>query len=319
MNFAVLLVVIAAAFILGNVFFFYKVGPLAKDTPLVIPTGASLKRVTTILEGQGALSVAANFYWTARLSGSAAKIKAGEFLIPAGASQSDILNILISGEVIFHKITFPEGLTSAQVVEVLLQESMLTGEVETVPEEGTLLPETYLFTRGDSRADVLRRMAKNQTELLESLWADYDYSYVFTSLEDAVIIASIVEEETGVGAERSLIAAVFMNRLEKRMRLQTDPTVIYGLTGGEPLGRPILQSELDRDTPYNTYLHYGLPPGPITNPGRAALEAVFNPAVTDALYFVADGSGGHVFSETLEEHNENVQKWRKFQRQNSEN
>jgi len=303
------------ALTLSDFYFFYRTGPAAEDRTVIIPKGASLKSVAALLEQEGVVNVKPAFYWTARLSGAAGDLQAGEYLIPAGASQSEILNVLLSGKTVLHKITFPEGLTSAQVAGLLLAEEKLTGEIEAVPGEGTLLPETYFFERGDSRQGILGRMAKNRDRLLEDLWANYDFLLPFTSLEEAVILASMIEEETAVPEERPLIAAVFLNRLKRNMHLQSDPTVIYGLTGGAPLGRPILQSELEKDTPYNTYVRYGLPPGPIANPGRASLEAVFNPAKSDALYFVADGSGGHVFSDTLEEHNQNVAKWRKFRRE----
>ena len=307
------------ALTLSDFYFFYRAGPAADDRTVIIPSGATLKSAAALLERHGVLEVKAAFYWTARLSGAAGDLQAGEFLIPAGASQSEILNILLTGKTVLHKITFPEGLTSAQVAALLLEEEKLTGEIKELPGEGTLLPETYLFERGDSRSDILRRMAENRDRLLEDLWADYDFSLPFMSIGEAVILASMVEEETGIAEERTLIAAVFLNRLKRGMRLQSDPTVIYGLTGGVPLGRPILLSELERDTPYNTYIHTGLPPGPIANPGRAALEAVFNPAHSDALYFVADGAGGHVFADTLDQHNKNVRKWRRFQREGSSN
>lgn len=308
----------AFGLVAGDFFFFYKDGPLPGEQAVLIPKGASLKSVTTLLAGEGVIEVPATFYWTARISGAATDIRAGEFLIPAGASQAEVLNILRKGEAILHKITFPEGLSSKQVVDLLNANLVLEGVVSAVPPEGMLLPETYLFPRGTHREEIIKEMRVNQTEVLTALWGKYDGSLGFQSVEEALTLASIVEEETAIPAERSLIAAVFINRLNKRMRLQSDPTVIYGITGGLPLGRPIRQSELDGDTPYNTYVHYGLPPGPISNPGRAAIEAVFNPAASNALYFVADGSGGHVFADTLEEHNENVKKWRKFQKENGE-
>jgi len=301
-------------FMLGDAYFFYRAGPNPDQTAVYIPSGSSLRNVTDILQADSFIDSAATFYWTARLSGAAGDIKAGEFMVPAGASQADILNILREGKVVLHRITIPEGLTSRQVVVLLLQNPALSSIYMDIPEEGTLLPETYFFELGESPAKIIERMRRNQAELLAELWDNYDFSLPFTSPEEAVIIASIVERETAIPEERGMIAAVFLNRLAKRMRLQSDPTVIYGLTGGEPLGRPIRQSELERDTPYNTYVHYGLPAGPIANPGEASLRAVFNPAPSDALYFVADGSGGHVFSDTLEEHNKNVAKWRKFQR-----
>lgn len=304
----------AFGFIAGDFFFFYKEGPLTGEQAVLIPGGASLKSVTGLLAREGVIEIPSTFYWTARVSGAAGDIRAGEFLIPGGASQAEVLKILKEGEAILHKITFPEGLSSKQVVDLLDANLVLEGVVSEVPPEGRLLPETYLFPRGTQRQEIIKQMRANHTQVLAGLWQKYDGTLAFKSIEEALTLASIVEEETARPEERSLIAAVFINRLEKRMRLQSDPTVIYGLTGGYPLGRPIRQSELDRDTPYNTYVHYGLPPGPISNPGRAAIEAVFNPAASEALYFVADGTGGHVFADTLEEHNENVKKWRKIQK-----
>jgi len=297
--------------VMANSYLFYRAGPASEDTTTIIEHGAPLARVADQLIQQGLISPRASFYWTARISGAASEVRAGEYLIPAGASQADILQILKQGVVLQHKLTIPEGTTSYGVTVILQSNPRLTGEIDTIPGEGTLLPETYLYSRGDDRGKLLERM--NNSTFLEGLWAGYDHSLPFSTLEEAVIIASMVEEETAVPEERTLIAAVFLNRLKLGMRLQSDPTVIYGLAKGEPLGHLLRQSELDKDTPFNTYIHYGLPPGPISNPGKAALDAVFNPAGADALYFVADGSGGHVFAATLEEHNQNVVKWRKFQ------
>jgi len=301
-------------FVLGDAVFFYREGPNSADRPVYIPKGSTLRDVTDILSADKFVDTGATFYWTARLFGAAGKIKAGEFMVPQGASQADILDILREGKVVLHKVTAPEGLTSRQIVVLLLQNPYIASVSVDIPEEGSLLPETYFFELGETPATIIQRMKKNQAELLAELWNSYDYTLPFNTPEEAVILASIVERETALPEERQLIAAVFLNRLGKRMRLQSDPTVIYGLNGGEPLGRAIRQSELERDTPYNTYLHYGLPPGPIANPGEASLRAVFNPAQSDALYFVADGNGGHVFATTLEEHNRNVAKWRRFQR-----
>ncbi|MHA1544182.1 MAG: endolytic transglycosylase MltG [Alphaproteobacteria bacterium] len=307
----------AFGLVAGDSFFFYRDGPLTGEQAVLIPKGASLKSVTSLLASEGVIEFPSTFYWTARVSGAATDIRAGEFMVPGGASQAEVLKILREGEAILHKITFPEGLSSKQMVDLLNANLVLVGEVSAVPPEGRLLPETYLFPRGTEKEEILVEMRANQTELLAELYAKYESSIPFDTPLEVIVLASIVEEETAIPEERPLIAAVFLNRLQKRMRLQSDPTVIYGLTGGYPLGRPIRQSELDGDTPYNTYVHYGLPLGPISNPGKAAIEAVLNPAPSNALYFVADGSGGHVFADTLEEHNENVKKWRKFQRESS--
>jgi len=303
-------------FIVGDAFFFYRAGPLPEPQAVLIEKGKSLKAVTGLLSNEGVIEMAATFYWTARVSGAAKEIRAGEYLVPAAASQAEVLKILRFGEVIQHKITFPEGLSSKQIVDLLNANMVLIGEVSEIPLEGSLLPETYLFPRGTNRNEILAEMRANQAKLMAELFSKFGDTAPVTSPEKILTLASIVEEETALPSERPMIAAVFINRLREHMRLQSDPTVIYGLTGGYPLDRPIRQSDLDADTAYNTYVHYGLPPGPISNPGRAAIEAVFNPAPTLALYFVADGSGGHVFAETLEEHNANVKKWRQIENEN---
>jgi len=297
-----------------NGYVFNRPGPLAEDTAVIVPPGASLKAAARLLKDVGALAFEPSFYWTARLQGAAGDLRAGEYLLPARASAADILTLLREGKTILHKITVAEGLTSAEVAALLLAEPLLSDAIAPVPREGTLLPETYFFARGDSRHMILDWMRANQHALLEALMDGYDFSLAFRSAEEAVILASLVEEETALPEERPMIAAAFLNRLKKGMRLQSDPTVVYGLSQGVPLGHPLQQSELEQDTPYNTYIHSGLPPGPISNPGRAALEAVFHPAKTDALYFVADGNGGHVFAASIEEHSRNVAKWRKIEK-----
>ncbi len=214
--------------------------------------------------------------------------------------------------------TLAEGLTSHEIVALVEQAEALEGAVEAVPSEGSLLPETYHYARGDRRGDLVVRMSRARDELLRVLWPGRAPNLPVATPEHAVVLASIVEKETGVAGERPLVASVFVNRLQKGMRLQSDPTVVYGLTGGTgPLGRALTRKDLQAPSPNNTYLNRGLPPGPIANPGRAALEAVLNPAQTAFLYFVADGSGGHAFAKTLAEHNRNVAKWRKFQKQNA--
>lgn len=294
-------------------YFFYRVGPNPKRQTIVIPDGASLRDITALLEKTGIINVGFSFYWTARLSGAGRDLKAGEYRIVKGASQAEILRLFLAGKTVLHRIVIPEGLPSAKVVTLLMNDERLSGEIKEVPDEGTLLPETYYYSLGDSRQDILKRMQEAQKALLDQLWSKYDYSLPFDTPEEAVIIASIVEEETAIAEERPLIAAVYLNRLKANMRLQSDPTVIYGINGGYPLGRGLRVSELKRETPYNTYKFYGLPPGPISNPGTASLEAVFHPADSNVLYFVADGKGGHVFAETLEEHNRNVAQWRRIE------
>jgi UPF0755 protein len=248
----------------------------------------------------------------------ATRLRAGEFRFPAGVSMEGAVEVLVKGEVVSYAITLPEGLTSVEIVDLIKADPVLVGEVEAVPPEGTLLPETYHFVRGDSRQDLLDRMAGAMNTLLAELWRDRQDGLPLDSPEEAVILASVVQKETGLADELPLVASVFVNRLERPMRLQSDPTVIYAITRGEtPLGRPLTRADLEIEDPFNTYVSDGLPPGPIANPGRAALAATLDPPETDFYYFVADGSGGHAFARTLAEHNANVAKWRRIQ--NSQN
>jgi UPF0755 protein len=234
-------------------------------------------------------------------------LKAGEYAFKAHASLSDVVTTLSEGKVVIHQITIPEGLTSEQIVAHLMDNDVLAGNIDEVPAEGSLLPDTYSFTRGITRAQIIRRMQRAQQSLLADIWARRTPDLPLKTPQELVILASLVEKETGRPDERTRIAAVFVNRLKQKMRLQSDPTIIYGLVGGKgSLGRPIMKSEIDQPTPYNTYQIEGLPPGPITNPGRAALEAAANPARTRDLYFVAEGNGGHLFAETYEQHQKNV-------------
>jgi UPF0755 protein len=249
------------------------------------------------------------FIAAAEISGSAHRLQAGEYAFPPGSSLASVLSAIRYGRVVRHFITIAEGLTSAQAVEVLKQAPELVGDVAT-PDEGSLLPETYEVVRGDGRAAVLARMRAARDALLSSLWSTRAKGLPYRSPEEAAILASVVEKETALTGERPHVAAVFLNRLRKGVALASDPTVIYGLTGGAALGHGLRVSELARVTPYNTYRVTGLPPTPIDNPGRAALEAAFHPTVSDDLYFVADGTGGHVFSPTLAQHLKNVARWR---------
>jgi len=243
-------------------------------------------------------------------------LKAGEYEFGKNASMRQVLDTLVEGKSIEHKVTLAEGLTSYQIVQKLMAQSELHGEITEIPPEGSLLPDTYRFGRNDTRQDIIERMQAAHKKFLAKVWETRDPEIVVTTPEEAVILASIVEKETGRADERPLIASVFENRLRKNMRLQSDPTIIYGLVGGKgALDHPIQQEELDRETGYNTYKINGLPPTAIDNPGRASIEAVLRPAKTKDLYFVADGTGGHVFAASLEEHNKNVFKWRKVERE----
>jgi UPF0755 protein len=263
------------------------------------------------------IASAERFLLQAKLFGGSAPIQAGEFEFPARASHSQVLTMLQSGKTLQRMVTIPEGLPSVLVHDRLLMADALTGEVP-VPEEGTVLPDSYSYQRGESRAAVLERMQKAMAETLAELWPKRSPSTVVNSPEEAVILASIVEKETGKASERPMIAGVYSNRVRIGMKLDADPTVIYPITKGKPLGRRILRSELQANNGYNTYAMAGLPIGPIANPGRESIQAVLNPAETQALYFVADGSGGHVFANTLAEHNANVQKWYALRRSRGE-
>lgn len=312
-----LLLLAAAAVAAGGYFAWREAtrpGPLADDIIILFEPGTSASSMAEKLLDAGAIRYPELFQAAAKIRGDAAKLKAGEYKIKAAASVVDIIDLLVEGKSILHYLTAPEGRTTAQILKLVAAEEALSGDLTLAPAEGELLPETYAFTRGRTRDELVGDMMKAQDALMDQLWRNRATDLPFATPEEAIILASIVEKETGVAAERPLIAAVFVNRLKKRMRLQSDPTIIYGLTQGEPLGRGLRVSEIERPTPYNTYVIFGLPPTPIANPGRAAIEAVLNPADSDALYFVADGAGGHVFASSLEEHNRNVAQWRRIER-----
>ena len=281
---------------------------LEEERPFIVPAGSSLTSVAAKLEREGFIASADRFLFGAKIFGGGQPIKAGEFLLPASASGSQILSILQGGDVIRRFVTIPEGLPSIMVQERLMAEPLLTGDVP-VPPEGSVLPESYDGERGESRAVVLGRMQAAMTRTLAELWAKRAPGIAVNSPQEALILASIVEKETGKPSERRMVAGLYSNRVKKGMLLQADPTIIYPLTRGKPLGRRIRQSEIAAVNGYNTYTMTGLPQGPITNPGRESIAAVLNPAKTGALYMVADGTGGHAFAETLAEHNANVEKW----------
>jgi len=278
-------------------------------TDIVLPPGESLPSIAADLSGSHVIGSAALFVVAAKLTGAARFLKAGEYVFASGAPMSAVLLALREGRVVRRFVTVPEGVTSEAVVDILRRDAYLTGAVATPP-EGSVLPETYEVRRGEGRAEILGRMMDAQDALVAALWRDRAKGLPYQSPEQAVILASIVEKETAKAEERPRIAAVFLNRLKSGMRLESDPTVIYGLTGGAPLGHGLRVSELASQSPYNTYAAAGLPPTPIDNPGRAALVAALNPAPTDDLYFVADGSGGHVFSDNYQTHLRNVARWR---------
>lgn len=296
---------------------YYGPGPRAAEgdeTVVILRSGAGLSEIASTLRAAGVVRSADAFRAAATLTGADRSLRAGEYRIESRASLAEVVEKLRSGEVVRHFVTLPEGRSAIQAVEILNANPILVGEVA-VPPEGSLWPETYEVTRGETRESVIRRMQAAHDRGLAELWATRQADLPISTPEEAVILASIVEKETGLAEERPRVAAVFVNRLRRGMRLESDPTVVYGVSGGQPLGRGLRLSELQRETPYNTYLVAGLPPTPIANPGRAALEATLNPPETDELFFVADGTGGHVFARTFEEHLANVARWRQIERQ----
>lgn len=293
--------------------FLFGAGPAAREgdaTLINIPKGTGARAIATQLAEAGVIRSAPMFRLAARVLRADYRFKAGEYRIASGESTRSIIDRIARGDVVTWTITIPEGLPSVLIVEKLLADPVLTGEIATVPDEGSLLPDTYSFTRGEARAAILERMRAAQETFVKPLWERRAADLPFKTLDEALVLASIVEKETGLAKERPLVASVFVNRLRKGMRLESDPTIIYGITAGRPLGRGIRRSELDARTPYNTYQIDGLPPSPIANPGREAIAAVLNPPVSDYLFFVADGTGGHAFAATYAEHAANVARWR---------
>jgi UPF0755 protein len=293
-------------------------GPLAEDKVVNIPRGG-MQDMADLLVREGVIDQ--KWVFVAGIVATKARdnMKAGEYMFRRNASLRDVVETISEGKVVEHRITIPEGLTSEQIVARLLENPLLSGTLRQIPAEGVLLPETYNVTRGTPREQIVQRMQQSQRRILQEVWERRAADLPIKTPEQLVVLASIIEKETGRHDERTRVAAVFINRLRQKMRLQSDPTIIYGLVGGKgTLGRPILRSEIDRPTPYNTYVIDGLPPGPIANPGRASLEAAANPARTRELFFVADGTGGHAFAETLEQHQRNVARWREIERQQRE-
>jgi UPF0755 protein len=317
-----LFVVGAIAAIVGVVFLEKEAaapGPLPADKIVVIPRNIGTGDIANVLKREGVIDQPFLFEVYAFLNKQRGPLKAGEFAFKAHTSVDAAIDTLIEGKAILHAITIPEGLTSQQILARLTENEILTGEITDPPREGTLLPDTYKFERGMTRQQLVNLMQAKQREALNQIWTRRQPELPIKTPQELVILASIVEKETGKGDERSRVAGVFVNRLSKRMKLQSDPTIVYGLVGGKgTLGRGILRTEIERATPYNTYVIEGLPPGPIANPGRAALEAAANPSKTKDLYFVADGTGGHAFAETLEQHNRNVQRWRQVEKSRAE-
>ena len=286
----------------------YSSGPLEKQVEFDVAEGEGLSLLADDLQEQGAIGSATMFKLRARLLGGGTEVKAGSFLIPKAASEATILEILKGDKVIRRLVTIPEGMPSVLVAERLMANKDLTGEVS-APVEGTVLPDSYDWQKGEPRTAVLKRMQAAMDKTLAELWAKRTPRTVAKTPQEALILASIVEKETGKPEERRMVAGLYSNRLRKGMLLKADPTIIYPITKGKPLGRRIRQSEIQAVNGYNTYTMVGLPKGPITNPGRDSIAAVLDPAETDALFMVADGTGGHVFADTLQQHNANVAKW----------
>ncbi|MGH6769430.1 MAG: endolytic transglycosylase MltG [Xanthobacteraceae bacterium] len=312
----ILFAIAAGAAIVFGKLRFDAPGPLQADKVVNIPARAGLIEIADLLQREGVIDehrvifIGGVFALKAR-----SELKSGEYLFPKRASVHDVVEILIQGKVVQHLVTIPEGLTSAQIVARLLDNGVLAGTVKELPREGTLLPNSYYFKRGDTRELAIQRMRQAQQLFVKEVWERRSPDLPLKTQDQLVILASIIEKETGRSEERTRIAAVFVNRLKQRMRLQTDPTVIYGLAPGKgTLGRPLSRADLEKPTPYNTYIIDALPPGPIANPGRASIEAAASPARTKELYFVADGAGGHVFAESYEQHLRNVAKLRARER-----
>ena len=319
---AIITIVLLAMIGVGAVYYYGKqiieaAGPLREDKIVNIPARAGMTDIADVLQREGVIDsnrwafIGAVFALKAR-----SELKPGEYAFQKNASLRDVIGTMVEGKVVQHALTIPEGLTSEQIVARLTDNDIFAGSVREIPREGTLLPETYKFPRGTTREQVIQRMQAAQKRLVAEIWDHRSPDVPLRSPEQLVTLASIVEKETGRADERSRVAAVFVNRLRQKIKLQSDPTIIYGLVGGKgTLGRPIKRSEIAQPSPYNTYVIDGLPPGPISNPGRASLEAAANPARTRDLYFVADGTGGHAFTETYDQHQKNVARLRAMEKQ----
>ncbi len=294
-------------------------GPLASDKVIFIAPGTEVVQIIDKLEKEKVIDNATMLKASLWAQRNWSKVKAGEYLFKAHITPKEVINILVSGKQLLHSVTIPEGLTSEQIVERLRANEVLAGDIKDTPPEGTLLPDTYKVARGSSRALLVRKMRREQDRVLEQIWAKRSKLIPLKSKYELLTLAAIIEKETGRADERTRVAAVFYNRLRKGMRLQSDPTIVYGLVGGKgTLGRPIQRDEIRKPTPYNTYVIPALPPGPIANPGRAALEAAANPSQTNDLFFVANGTGGHAFAELLADHNRNVARWRQIEKEQAE-
>ena len=313
------LLIIGFAVAIGALVVLFQIpGPLTEPLEIQIKRGEGIRDIAQKLEDEGVISNQYPFMVGAKIKNKGKPLQAGEFLIPARYNMSNVLDILQNGKTIQRKFTIPEGKTSWEIVQILNDVEHLDGEIENIPPEGSLMPDTYFFAKGDTRMEKIARMQDAMNDFIADKKPN---NLPFETMEEALILASIVEKETSVPSEYAKVAGVFVNRLRKGMLLQTDPTVIYGITRGKhknegkgPLGRRLLTKDVRKDTDYNTYTRTGLTPTPICNPGRAAINAVLNPAKHDYIFFVANGTGGHAFGKTLSEHNANVAKWRRIRK-----
>ncbi len=318
MSFALVAVIAAFFTLMSAHHLLNEPGPLRADKTVILPAGADTPEILAQLESEGIIDNAFLMNITLMMEGHRSALRSGEYLFKQNVTPREVIDELVNGRQVMHAITIPEGLTSEQIAQRLRDSDVLAGDIHDTPKEGALLPETYKVARGYPRSKLINKMQEDQRKLVDQIWARRSKSLPFRTPYELVTLASIVEKETGRADERPHVAAVFVNRLRKGMRLQSDPTIVYGLVGGKAtLGRGLLRSELEKYTPYNTYMIDGLPPGPIANPGRASLEAAANPMASGDLYFVADGTGGHVFASSLDQHNRNVQRWRQIERDKS--
>jgi len=299
---------------------FEKSGPLKTAQTIVVKEGASLSKISEQLLARGIIDNELLFRYGVQFNGAGNAMKPGEYAFKPGMSMSNVMEAIRSGKGIIYKVTIPEGLTTHQIYARVKANETLVGDMPEMTAEGSLMPDTYPFQRGTTREEVIAQMKRSQERFLSEIWDRRISNLPIKTPQEMVTLASIVEKETGKADERPRVASVFINRLNKGMKIQSDPTIIYGIFGGagKPKGRPIYRSDIDKHTPYNTYSISGLPPGPIANPGRAALEAVANPSITEDLFFVADGTGGHVFAKTLSEHQANVVRWRAIEKRAKE-
>src|SRR5262245_23995361 len=315
---ALLMTMMGGALFLGNSLLSAN-GPLEKTKTVVIPRGAGPATMARILEEEGAIDHAKLFRVALMIDPSPRPIKAGEYEVPAHISMQALVDLLQSGKVVQRRLTVPEGMTTGEVIELVRKTEALAGEITLDLKEGDLLPETYFYSRDDTRDGLLSRMKEAMDKTLDEAWRKRAAGLPLANRREALVLASIIEKETAIPAERARVAAVYINRLRRRMKLESDPTVIYGLTGGKAsFNRELTRADLASTSPYNTYMAVGLPPGPICNPGRASIVAATNPARDRSLYFVADGQGGHVFAANLLEHNRNVERWRQILRERQE-